>query len=369
VESRVLTAGTARIHADPFGTTREGRAVRRFTLIGAGGMEVEVLEYGAVIRALRVPDRWDHASDVVLGYDDLEGYEDDRFYLGAVVGRSAGRIRGGSFVLDGERVDLPINDGVHHLHGGVRGLGKAVWRGAAFVKDETAGVTLKYLSPDGEEGYPGSLAVQVTYTLSPSNVLAVEYQAQTDRPTPVNLTQHSYFNLAGEGVGDVLGHELTLYADRFAPLGRDLIPTGELAPVAGTPLDFRSPRPVGAEIDAPHEQLRIGGGYDHTYALRRADGGLAPAAVLSDPASGRVLEVFTTEPAMQLYSANFLNASVVGKQGHPYGRRAGLCLETQHFPDAPNQAAFPSTILRPGEPRRTRTELRFSRGRDSGLRG
>jgi aldose 1-epimerase len=364
----VIIAGSARIHAYPFGTTREGRAVQRFTLVGAQGLELEVLEYGGVIRSLRAPDRWGHAADVVLGYDALESYEDDRFYLGAVVGRSAGRIRGGRFTLDGERIELPVNDGEHHLHGGVRGFGKAVWRGTPFVDGETPGVTLEYLSPDGEEGYPGSLAVRITYTITPSNVLAIDYRAQTDRPTPVNLTQHSYLNLAGEGAGDVLGQELTVHADRFAPLGADLIPTGELAPVAGTPLDFRSLRRVGAGIDAPHEQLRIAGGYDHTYALRRTEAGLSPAALLADPASGRVLEVFTTEPAMQLYSANFLDASVVGKQGHPYGPRAGLCLETQHFPDSPNQPAFPSTILRPGEVLRSRTELRFSRQPGPGAR-
>jgi aldose 1-epimerase len=350
-----------------FGRTREGAEVRGFTLRGAGGLAVEVLEYGAVIRSLRVPDRWGRCSDVVLGYDQVSDYERDPFYLGAVVGRSTGRIRGGALIIDGQRVQLTVNDGVHHLHGGAQGLSRALWRGEPFEDGDTAGVVLTHRSPHGAEGYPGDLDVRVTYTVTPNNVLGVDYHAVTDRATPVNLTQHSYFNLAGEGSGDVLGHELTVYAEAYTPLGRDLIPTGRLAPVAGTALDFRAPHPIGAGIDSTEEQIRIGGGYDHNFALRPAAGALAPAALLSDPASGRVLEVFTSEPGMQLYTGNFLDGTLPGKQGHRYGRRAGVCLETQHFPDAPNQPGFASTLLRPGEVYRSRTEFRFSHGNDSGF--
>lgn len=353
----MITAASP-IQQSTFGITRDGREVTCFTLRGADGLALEVLDYGAAVRALRVPDRHGRLADVVLGYDDLAGYERDRFYLGAVIGRYANRIRNAAFELDGRRYQLCANDSPHHLHGGLCGFGKQLWRAEAFEEGDTVGVVMEYASPDGEEGYPGNLDVQVTYALAGAGVLGVELRATTDRATPVNLAQHAYFNLAGEGAGDVLGHELAVHARSYTPLDESHVPTGEVAAVEGTPLDFRRARRIGERIEDEHAQLRIAGGYDHNFVL---DGdGLAPAARLCDPGSGRVLEVFTTEPGMQLYTGNFLDGSVPGKHGHRYGRHAGLCLETQHFPDSPNQPGFPSTILRPGGELRSRTEFRFS---------
>jgi aldose 1-epimerase len=341
-----------------FGRTREGGEVTCFTLDAGGGVAVDVLDYGAIVQAIRAPDRAGVAADVVLGYDTIEAYERDRFYLGAVVGRSAGRIAGAAFTLDGRPVRLTANDGANHLHGGARGFGKALWRARPFEDAAGVGVVLAHTSPDGDEGYPGTLDVRVTYTLSADNVLSVGYHAVTDRPTVVNLTQHSYFNLSG--MGDVLGHELEVRASAYTPLGTDLIPTGVLALVEGTPMDFRSPRRIGERIEADDVQLRLGVGYDHNFALDGAAGTLRTAARLADPISGRALEVATTEPGMQLYTGNYLDAA--GKGGRRYGPRAGVCLETQHYPDAPNQPDFPSTILRPDEELRSRTEFRFSAG-------
>jgi aldose 1-epimerase len=344
-----------------FGRTARGDDVTGFTLQGSGGLRLSLLDYGAVVQALRVPDRAGRLADVVLGYGDLAGYERDRFYIGAVIGRCAGRIGGAAFMLDGTRHELSANDAPNHLHGGRRGFGAVVWRARPFEDGDIVGVVLEHSSPDGDEGYPGNLDVRITYAVSDANVFSVDYHATTDRPTPVNLTQHAYFNLAGEGSSDVLGHELTVHAASYTPLAASLLPTGAIAPVAGTPLDFRAPRRVGERIGADHEQLRIAGGYDHNFVLDAAGSASpAPAARLADPASGRVLEVLTTEPGMQLYTGNFLDASVPGKHGHRYGPHVGLCLETQHFPDSPNQPAFPSTILRPGEEYRSRTEFRFS---------
>jgi aldose 1-epimerase len=331
----------------------------RFELLGKGGLAVTVLDYGAVIQSIRVPDREGNVADVVLGYDDVDGYERDRFYLGAVVGRYAGRIGGAAFTLDGTRFELSANDPPNHLHGGRRGFGRVAWRARPFEDGDRVGVVMEHTSPDGDEGYPGRLDVRVTYAVSANDVLSVDYHATADRPTPVNLTQHAYFNLAGEGSGDVLGHELELCASAYTPLGSNLLPTGEIAPVEGTPLDFRAPRRIGERIGADHSQLRIAGGYDHNFVVDGEPGALRPAARLADPASGRVLEVRTTEPGMQLYTGNFLDG-VPGKRGRRYGPRAGVCLETQHFPDSPNQPRFPSTLLRPGEAYRSRTELRFS---------
>jgi aldose 1-epimerase len=323
-------------------------------------MRVAVLDYGGIVQSLCVPDRDGRLGDVVLGYDEVAGYERDRFYIGAAIGRVAGRIGGAAFTLDGERYALAANDGPNHLHGGPRGFDKVVWRARTFEDADRVGVVLEHLSPDGDEGYPGNLRARITYAVNDANVLSVDYHATTDRPTPVNLTQHAYFNLAGEGSGDVLKHELTVHAESYTPLDAGLLPTGQIAPVEGTPLDFRAPRRVGERIDAAHEQLRTAGGYDHNLVLDGADGAVRPAARLSDPASGRVMEVHTTEPGMQLYTGNFLDASILGKHGDRYGPRAGMCLETQHFPDSPNRPEFPSIILRPGEEFRSRTEFRFS---------
>lgn len=340
----------------PFGTGPEGATVRCFALQGAGGARVEVLEHGAVLRGVWLPDGDGGAVDVVLGYDDPAGYAADPFYLGAVVGRFANRIRGAEFVLDGERVRLAANDPPHHLHGGERGFSRRRWSGRPFRAGDTVGVRLERTSPDGEEGYPGTLEVAVEYALDPANTLSVEFRATTDRATPVSLVQHTYFNLAGGG--DVLDHELRVAADAFTPLGSDAIPEGTLAPVQGTPLDFRAARRIGDRIDEADAQMRIAGGYDHNLVLRGGPGTLRPVAWLRDPASGRALELATTLPGMQLYSANFLDGRP-GKGGRPLVRRGALCLEAQQFPDAPNQPAFPDAVLRPGAALRARTEFRF----------
>jgi aldose 1-epimerase len=352
--------GDADVQRSRFGETREGRPVERLTLRGADGMEVRVLSYGAIIQSVLAPDRQGRLADVVLGFDDLAGYERDTQFIGAVVGRYANRIGGGSFVLDGREYRLAINDGPNHLHGGERGFCKAVWDASPFRTGSTVGVVLRYLSPDGEEGYPGNLEVQVTYALAADNALSVEYRAATDRATPLNLTQHSYFNLAGHGAGTILDHELSLQASRYTPVDETSIPTGELAPVAGTPFDFRAPERIGARIDDDHEQLRIVGGYDHNFVLDHAGGSPAPTARAHEPGSGRVLEVLTTEPGLQFYSGNSLKEETLGKEGRLYGPRAAFCLETQHFPDSPNRPEFPSTILRPGETWESRTVFRFT---------
>jgi aldose 1-epimerase len=343
----------------PFGRTSDGEAVESFTLTNAHGIELRAITYGGVIVSLRVPDRDGRLDDVVLGYDDLDGYLAKPSYFGALIGRYGNRIAGGRFVLDGRTYPLATNNGPNHLHGGVRGFDKRIWKAEAFERPGAAGLVFTRTSPDGEEGYPGNLDVRVTYTLTDRNEVIFEYFATTDKPTVVNLTQHSYFNLAGDGKRDVLGHELTIDADRFTPVDKTLIPTGVLAPVAGTPLDFRQPSAIGARIGADDEQLRNGGGYDHNYVLNRRGEGLARAVRVFEPTTGRTMEVATTEPGLQFYSGNFLDGSITGKGGHLYKRRYGFCLETQHFPDSPNHPGFPSTVLRPGREYRSQTVLTF----------
>ena len=343
---------------EPFGRTPDGREVTACTLRNAPGTEVRVLTYGCVITSLRVPDRSGALADVVLGYDTLEGYLKLNPYFGAVVGRCANRVAGGQFTLRGRTYQLPVNDGPNHLHGGPGGFDKLLW--AATPSRDTAAVGLFRTSPDGEEGYPGNLSTTITYTLTDADQLLVHYHATTDQPTPVNLTQHSYFNLAGEGAGDVLGHELTIHAERYTPVNATQIPTGELAGVEGTPFDFRTPIRIGARIHDPHGQLLVGDGYDQNFVLNRTGLGLQPAARVTEPRSGRVLDVATTQPGMQFYSANRLDGSIVGKRGHVYGRRSGFCLETQHFPDSPNHPAFPSVILNPGDEYSHTTVFTFS---------
>ena len=310
---------------------------------------MEAIEYGAIITRLLTPDHRGRAGDVVLGFDSLDGYLGDSPYFGAVVGRYANRIAAGRFTLDGETHQLARNDGANHLHGGVRGFDKVLWQGIPTSDDGLPGVTFSYESADGEEGYPGALSVRVSYRLSPDGALHVRYRASTERATIVNLTQHSYFNLAA-GAGDVLGHEMTVNATRFTPVDAGLIPTGELRAVEGTPFDFRAPVTLGARIGAPDPQLALAGGYDHNFVLDRADErSLVLAARVREPGSRRTLEVLTTEPGVQLYSGNFLDGSIMGKDGRRYTHRSGFCLETQHFPDSPNHPAFPSVWLRPGE--------------------
>jgi aldose 1-epimerase len=306
-----------------------------------------------------VPDRSGHPADVVLGYDSLQGYLTASPYFGAIVGRYANRIARGRFTLDGRTYRLATNDGPNHLHGGVKGYDKVVWRARSFQRGDTAGVRLEHTSPDGDEGYPGTLRVAVTYTLTPANKLVVDYEAASDRPTPVNLSQHSYFNLSGEGSGDILQHVLTIRADRYTPVDTTLIPTGELAPVAGTPFDFRTPTAIGARISQSNVQLRRGKGYDHNFVLNRTGTGLQHAHRVLDPRTGRTLDIATTEPGLQFYSGNFLDGSIAGKAGHVYGHRSAIVLETQHFPDSPNHPGFPSTILRPGREYRSRTVFAF----------
>jgi aldose 1-epimerase len=298
---------------------------------------------------------------VVLGHPALDGYlADNRPYFGAVVGRYANRIAGGELPLDGVTHALTRNDGEHHLHGGARGFDKVVWTGEPFQAPGRVGVALRYRSPEGEEGYPGSLSVEVRYALTDDDELTFDASATTDRATVCNLSHHGYFDLEGGATGGVLGHLLEIDADRFTPVGPGLIPTGELRGVEATPMDFRRPTSIGARLETPDEQLALAGGYDHNWVLNRTGGGLARAARLVGTRSGRVMELLTTEPGLQFYSGNFLDGTITGKRGLPYQRRAGLCLETQHFPDSPHHPEFPSTVLRPGETYRTSTVYRFS---------
>lgn len=346
----------------PFGRAPDGREVEMFTLRNANGLEIAVITYGAIIQAIRLPDGESSHVDIALGFDSLDGYLADSPYFGAVVGRYANRIAAGRFRLDGETYELARNNGPNHLHGGERGFDKVVWDARPLDTDEGEGVELRYTSPAGEEGYPGKLDVRVAYVLTDANRLVVDYRARTDAPTPVNLSQHTYFNLAGAGNGDILDQLLTIDADAYTPVDTTLIPTGDIAPVAGTPFDFRRPTPIGVRIDADDPQLSNGSGYDHNFVLRAGEGppGAAThAARVEDPDSGRWLDISTTEPGIQFYSGNFLDGSIRGKDGRTYPYRGGFCLETQHFPDSPNQAAFPSTILRSGEEYRSRTVYAF----------
>jgi aldose 1-epimerase len=343
----------------PFGTTPAGDTVEVFTLTNAHGLEVRAATYGGIIVSLFVPDRDGRMADVVLGHDSLDAYLRGSLYFGAIVGRFCNRIANARFTVDGMTYRLVANDGRNHLHGGLKGFDQVVWRAAPFRTDSTVGVVLSYTSPDGEEGYPGNPNARVSYTLTDRNELVVDYLATTDKATPVNLTQHSYFNLAGDGAGDVLGHLLRINADLMTPVDENLIPTGAIVPVAGGPFDFRSLTAIGARIATDDEQLRRGRGYDHNFVLNRREPGPVHAALVVEPTSGRTLDIYTTEPGLQFYSGNFLDGSVVGKAGRVYRHRTGLCLETQHYPDSPNQPGFPSTLLRPGADYRSRTVFAF----------
>jgi aldose 1-epimerase len=355
----------ARFEKRAFGTTADGKPVDLYTLTNSGGMEVRAMTYGGIIVSLRVKDRDGKLGDVVLGYDGLEGYLKSSPYFGAIIGRYGNRIARGRFTLEGKTYSLATNNAPNALHGGVKGFDKVVWQAEPFRNDKGVGIVFSYTSPDGEEGYPGTLRATVTYTLSDANALAFEYHAVTDKPTPVNLTQHTYFNLAGDGAGDILGHEVMVNASHFTPVDSTLIPTGEIRKVDGTPFDFRKPTAIGARIGKDDEQIRFGGGYDHNFVLDRKEGeGMVLAARVREPKSGRVMEVSTTEPGLQFYSGNFLDGTITGKGGHVYERRSGFCMETQHYPDSPNQPAFPGTILRPGEEYRSRTVYAFSVARD-----
>ena len=343
---------------ESFGTV-QGSPVELFTLTNAHSLEVRCTNYGGIILSLRVPDKRGRPDDVVLGFDNLDGYLQKQPYFGAIIGRYANRIAEARFTLDGKQYSLAANDGLNSLHGGDRGFDKVVWKAEHLENPNGVGVIFTYLSKDGEEGYPGNLNVKVTYTLSDQNELIVDYEAITDKATPLNLTQHTYFNLAGEGRGDILGHELTLNADRFTPVDKTLIPTGELRSVKNTPMDFTKPTVIGARIHENDEQLELALGYDHNFVINRAGPDLVFAARVREPGTGRVLEVSTTEPGVQFYSGNFLDGTNTGKHGHVYQKRFGFCLETQHFPDSPNHPDFPSTILKPEEDYRSRTIYKF----------
>ena len=344
---------------EPFGATPDGTAVDRWTLSN-GDTTMRVLTFGGVIQTLEVPDADGQVDNVVLGYPDLEGYytEGDP-YFGALIGRYGNRIADGRFTLDGATYQLPVNNGPNTLHGGPGGFSERVWTATDVSDDDVAALQLQLVSANGDQGFPGTLTTTVTYRLDAESRLTVHYEATTDAPTVVNLTQHTYWNLAGEGSGDVYDHELQLNASGFTPVDETLIPTGEIAPVEGTPFDFREPTPIGARIRVADQQLLYGQGYDHNWVLDREDDGARPgsdsedaleeAAVLHDPASGRTLTISTTEPGIQFYSGNFLNGTLVGTGGGVYRQGDGLALETQHFPDSPNQPEFPSTVLRPGE--------------------
>jgi len=338
----------------------QGSSVELYTLTNAHGLEVRATNYGGIIVSLRVPDKRGRMDDVVLGFDELAGYLDNKPYFGAIIGRYANRIARARFTLDGVQYSLAANDGLNSLHGGNKGFNKVVWKAEPFENSKGVGVILTYTSKDGEEGYPGNLKVKVTYTLTDQDELIFDYEATTDKATPLNLAQHTYFNLAGEGRGDILGHELTLNADRFTPVDQTLIPTGELRAVKNTPLDFTKSATIGARINENDEQLILGHGYDHNFVIRRTGPGPELAARVHEPETGRVLEVYTTEPGVQFYSGNFLDGTLTGKQGHVYKQRFGFALETQHFPDSPNHPDFPSTILRPGQVYRSRTICKFS---------
>jgi aldose 1-epimerase len=365
-----LSAAIAACHSTDDGTRKErplfgqmpgGANVNVFALTNGNGVEVRTIPYGAAIVSIRVPDRDGRLGDIVLSFNSLDGYLTPPPYFGAVVGRYGNRIAAGRFTLDGHAYQLATNNGPNHLHGGNKGFDKVLWLAEPFEHDGNPGVTYSYTSVDGEEGYPGTLHARVTYTLTSANDLTIEYDATTDQPTPVNLTQHSYFNLAGEGSGDILAHVLTIDADRYTPVDATQIPTGALAPVDGTPFDFRTPIAIGARIDADDAQLHTGKGYDHNWVLRASDAGssLRHAAHLRDPKTGRTLDVSTTEPGLQFYSGNFLDGTLTGKSGRAYPARSALCLETQHFPDSPNHPNFPSTILRPGGRLQSKTVWTF----------
>jgi aldose 1-epimerase len=336
-----------------FGKTPDGESVDLYTLTNTNGLKTQIMTYGGIVTTLHVPDRDGNLGDVVLGYDTLDEYIKDNPYFGALIGRCGNRLSKGRFTLNGVEYTLATNNDENHLHGGIKGFDKVIWDAEQMQTDEGPALKLTYLSKDGEEGYPGNLKCTVIYTLTDNNELKISYEAETDKDTVVNLTHHSYFNLGGHGSGDILGHELMLNADNYTPVDEGLIPTGETRPVKDTPMDFTKPMGVGARID------HVEGGYDHNYVINNSDGPLALAASVYEPKTGRVMEVSTTEPGIQFYSGNFLDGSIKGK-GAVYNKHNGFCLETQHFPDAPNKPDFPSIVLKPGEKYTHLTVHKFS---------
>lgn len=351
----MMTVGMeAQVSKQSFGKTADGTPVDIYTLKD-GAIEARVMTYGGILQSLKVPDKSGKSADIVLGFDSLDGYASgNKPYFGALIGRYGNRIANGKFELDGKTYNVPVNNGPNSLHGGIKGFDKVVWK----AKEIPHGVELTYVSPDGDQGYPGKLTAVVRYTLQGKD-LKIDYSATTDKDTVLNLTNHSYFNLAGQGNGDILKNELKINASRYTPVDAGLIPTGELASVEGTPFDFRKPTAVGARINDSNDQLKKGGGYDHNWVLD-SSGKLAEAAEVYEPSSGRVLQVLTDQPGVQFYTGNFLDGTVKGKGGIAYAQRAALCLETQHFPDSPNHPKFPSTELKPGQKYHSVTVFRFS---------
>lgn len=331
----------------------DGKTVFQYTLTNKNGMTVKVLNYGGIVTHILVPDKNGELTDVALGYDSLSSYLGATPYFGALVGRYGNRIAGGKFELDGVTYNLALNNGPNHLHGGIKGFDKVVWEADDFLEADRTGIVLTYESRDMEEGYPGNLAVKVTYTLTGNNELLIDYEAQTDKATIVNLTHHSYFNLKGHGNGDILDQQMEIFADQFVPVDKDLIPTGELLPVQNTAMDFTAPHRIGEHIG------RVDGGYDHCWVLRDYDGKQRLAARVTEPESGRIMEVLTDQPGLQFYSGNFLDGSNIGKGGVAYQKHYGFCLESEHFPDSPNKPQFPSVVLKPGEKYQTQTIYQF----------
>ncbi len=359
----VAFSGVPAMGADPV-QVEDFDSIKLYTLKNQNGVEVKITNYGAIVTSIVVPDKNGKMADIALGYNRVEDYMNavDKPYFGAIVGRYGNRIARGQFTIDGETYQLAVNNGENHLHGGIIGFDKVVWNAEPVEGKNSSGLELTYLAKDGEEGYPGNLNVTVTYTLNDENELKVDYHATTDKATHVNLTQHTYFNLKGEGEGDILGHELMLNAPHFTPVDSGLIPTGERQSVDGTPFDFQKAKAIGRDIGEENQQLTYGGGYDHNWVLAKPSPKqeMALAARVHEPESGRVLEIETTEPGIQFYCGNFLDGRLKGKSGKPYVHRGGFCLETQHYPDSPNQENFPSTLLKPGEEYQTTTVFRFS---------
>ncbi len=339
----------------------EGVKVDVYTLKNANHVEVKITNYGGIVTSIRLPDKNGKFDDIVLGYDDLQEYVDNNPYFGCIVGRYGNRIGNAKFTLNGEEIILAKNDGENNLHGGLRGFDKVLWNVEPAAEKDSQSLKLTYLSKDGEEGFPGNLKVTVTYTLTNDNSFRIDYMATTDKPTVVNLTNHTYWNFAGEGSGDILGHQLMLNADSYTPVDQGLITTGEIISVENTPMDFRSPAAIGDRIESDYEQIKFGKGYDHNWVLNKKETDKPDlAATVYEPVSGRCMEIFTTEPGIQFYSGNFLDGSIIGKSGRAYEFRNGFCLETQHFPDSPNKPEFPSVVLEPGETYKTTTIHRFS---------